>query len=148
MVEEKKGFRITPRIIAYAVVLTLLSGVLITSLAMRSSIEATVLRARGTLYSLSEDKQTVVNMYQLQIANKTHERYEDVEVRLLNPESGKATIVGKSLNIDDQGLGMGSILLEIPRNTLSDMKTSIKLGFYSGETELDVVKVKFMGPGS
>ncbi|MEZ4685822.1 MAG: cytochrome c oxidase accessory protein CcoG [Bacteroidia bacterium] len=148
MVEEQKGFKITPRIIAYAVVLTLLSGVLITSLAMRSTIEATVLRARGTLYSLSEDKQVVTNIYQLQIANKTHQSFGDIEVRLLEPEGGKATLVGKELHVDDQGLGKGSVLVEIPRSILSEMKTPIKLGFYSGETELDIVKTKFMGPGN
>lgn len=146
MIEEDAKLRFTPKIIAYTAVLLILGSVFIGSMVNRTSVEATFLRARGSLYKLSEDKQTVSNLYQLQIANKTHQTYGDVEVKLLSPAEGEVMIVGKSFGIEAKGIAKGSVFIHIPRSALTGMKTPIKVGFYSDGEELDVVKTAFMGP--
>lgn len=71
-IESNKGFRFSPRIIAYTAVMLILVGASITILATRKSVEANVLRIPGSTYSEAEDGR-VTNMFNLSMVNKTFE---------------------------------------------------------------------------
>lgn len=69
-IKEGKTFRFGKRVYSYAAILTALIGVLIFLLADRSDIEATILRAGGTLYQ-ERDNGSVSNLYNAEFINKT-----------------------------------------------------------------------------
>jgi len=85
-IEEKKGFKISTRIIAYSAVMLILLGSSVAILATRKSVEANVLRISGSTYSESADGR-VTNMFNLSMVNKT---FEDKNFRL-ELESSKNT---------------------------------------------------------
>lgn len=71
-IDQNIGFKLSPRIIAYSVVMFLLVGVSFAILATRKSVEAHVFRIPGSTYSENEDGK-ITNMYTLELVNKTFE---------------------------------------------------------------------------
>jgi cytochrome c oxidase accessory protein FixG len=63
---------IRPRVILYSVLLTIVGGLLITALALRSTVELTVLRERAPLFVVLSDG-AIRNGYTLKILNKTRQ---------------------------------------------------------------------------
>ena len=143
-IEQGSKFSFTPRVIAYSAVLVLLLGVLGFSFSGRSPIEATLLRTKGTMYQLKEDS-LVTNLYNIQLINKTHEAHM-VEIRLMSPSIGRIVMVGKNLEIEDQGIANGSFFIEIPREQIEKMKQKIEVGIFDGDQLLDKVESTFLGP--
>ncbi len=78
-IENKVGFKFTPRIIAYSLVMVLLLGASVGILANRKSVEAKVLRAVGMTYAEADDG-TITNVYNLSMVNKT---FDDVEFKIV-----------------------------------------------------------------
>lgn len=87
-IENKIGFRMTPRIIAYSLVMTLLLGASVTILATRQSIEAKILRVPGKTYLVDKDG-LITNIYNLSMVNKTFDD-KTFELRI---KSGDARLV-------------------------------------------------------
>ena len=143
-IEQGSKFSFSPRVIAYSAVLVLLLGVLGFSFSGRSPIEATLLRTKGTMYQLKEDS-LVTNLYNIQLINKTHEAHT-VEIRLMSPSIGRIVMVGKNLEIEDQGIANGSFFIEIPREQIEKMKQKIEVGIFDGDQLLDKVESTFLGP--
>jgi cytochrome c oxidase accessory protein FixG len=143
-IEKGKKFSYTPRMIAYTVVLVGLLGFLSFSLTLRNDVEATVLRTKGTMYTMTEDGD-ISNLYNLQIVNKTRNPYP-LTIKVMNLENGEVKIVGKTLEIAPQGITKRSFFVELPTSSLEGMKSNLVLGFFSGDKKLDQVKTTFLGP--
>ena len=71
------------------------------TLVSRPVIETTILRTPGLLYQENPD-QTVSNVYNIKIVNKTHETLP-LEFRLIAPE-GEIKMAGSKLEIRDQSM--------------------------------------------
>ncbi|MFK8045972.1 MAG: cytochrome c oxidase accessory protein CcoG [Crocinitomicaceae bacterium] len=129
---------------AYIVLMFVLLGVLVTLLASRSDVEATILRERGTSYQRLDDS-TYSNIYTVQLINKTA---EIIPVKL-NIEDNKATIevIGGIENLQPAETLKRKILVKMRFNSLEGPKTPLKINVYSGEVLIESVKLNFSGPG-
>jgi cytochrome c oxidase accessory protein FixG len=140
---DKIPFRITPRIIAYSVVLVAMLSVLTFSLASRTDVETTLLRTPGVLFQKTDDGQ-ISNLYNFQVVNKTSKSFP-VELRLISPE-GEIQLIGTPPDVKPRDISKGACLIKIPRENLEGKKTSIIVEVWSGDKKLDVINTNFMGP--
>ncbi len=141
----KTGARkvMTPRAIGYTAVLVLLLALLGYLFLSRSSVDATVLRAPGTLYQ-EKPGEVISNLYTLKVINKTN-RGMSLEARLLKPE-GTLTLVGGELAAPAGSVAQAPLFIDIPRARITDEKTSLVIGIYSKGELLQKVSTAFLGP--
>ncbi len=135
---------VTPRIIGYSVVLLLLLGVIAFLFLSRTDIEATILRAPGTLY-IMQGEDTVRNLFTLKVVNKTR---ENLPLKLvLIDHSGTLSVVGnQTIFAKASGLAENAFFIDMPLARLGGMKTPVRIGLYSGDRLLETVETGFMGP--
>jgi cytochrome c oxidase accessory protein FixG len=142
-IRTKKKLRITPRIVAYSIVLVILFSVEVALLATRSDVDTSIIRARGMLYQeLADDK--ISNLYNIKLVNKTY-RELPVELRLENIK-GEIQMVGKDLTVPAENILAGGFFIVVPKEELSERKTKIKIGVYSNGEKIRTVETSFLGP--
>ena len=142
---NKTKFRFTARIIAYTVVLIVLFGVFTTLLAIRSDVQATVLRTSGMMYQTLPDNK-VSNLYTYQIINKTFKNLP-VQLRLVEPAEGEIKWVGKeSISVSQDSLAEGEFFIILPQSEIKYTKTPLKIDLYSNGKFMSHIKTSFLGP--
>jgi cytochrome c oxidase accessory protein FixG len=136
---------ISPRVIGYTALLIGLLGILGFSLLTRSVVETTVLKVPGTLYQVNETG-GFTNLYNVEFVNKTFESLP-LELRVIEPSFAKV------IRPDDKpivvaGESMQKIIcfIEIPAGNIIQSRTIITLGVFHDGTQLETLKVKFIGP--
>lgn len=142
-IADKKPFAFTTRMKAYSTVLTLLVGVLITLLLIRTDFETTIVRTPGMLFQ-KRDNGDITNLYQLSMVNKTNDPV-DVRLELIEPK-GELEMVGGNVSLESQGKGEGAFFVIVPPENLTKMSQKIKIGVYSGEKQIETIKTNFLGP--
>ncbi len=142
-IEKKEKFKFNARLIAYTAVLTILVGVLIGMLFLRTDIEATVLRLPGQTFQTTET--TVKNVYTITLINKTTKDIDNVEIKLLS-HKGNVIMVGGNLFIKKQGLKDSTLFIEINKSDLKSSKEKLKLGVYSNGKLIEKTSTNFTGP--
>jgi cytochrome c oxidase accessory protein FixG len=136
----------TPRVAGYSVVLAALVAVLCFAFATRSDVETTVLKVAGTLYQ--REPGYITNLYNVEFVNKT---FDDValSIRVESPEFASIHKAdGKAIVVPAEGLVKGVYFIKIPDSQVTKARTVITLGIYKGESLLETVKAKFIGPVS
>ncbi len=101
MIAEGSRFKLNIRTIAYSAVLVILLGLIGWSLASRSAVEATVLRAPGMLYQ-EQQAGKISNLYNAKLVNKTDQDLP-VEIRLLSPK-GEIQIIGNDISVKKESV--------------------------------------------
>lgn len=142
--EGKKGFRWTPRSIAYTVVLLLITGLLTALLLIRSEIDATILRTPGMMYQEQADGR-YSNLYNFKIINKTNEQMQ----LSLKIESGTGEIkmVGSELPaLPEQGVAEGAMFIILGKEEIQGISQELEIGIYHEDRLLKTVETKFIGP--
>jgi len=142
-ISNKRKFKITPRIIAYSMVLTLLIAVLGFSLGSRADVETTILRQPGMLYQEVEGNK-ISNLYNIEVVNKTIKMIP-IQLKLKSPE-GVLRMVGNEFIVRGQGMAKTSFFVELPKEKLEGRKTELIIEVYSGEKLIDEIKTNFSGP--
>ena len=142
-IEEKRNKIFTPRVIAYTIILGILLVVNIVLLGSRTDVEVLLLRTPGKLYQ-EVDENTLSNLYNYQIINKTKEEFP-VEFRLISHE-GVVKPVGKSPITKPNGVAEGALFIEIDRDQLDGRKNKVIVEVYSGDKVVDKVNTSFLGP--
>lgn len=142
-IADNKAFSFTGRMKAYSTVLSLLVGVLITLLLIRTDFETTITRTPGMLFQ-ERDNGDITNLYQLSIVNKTNDLV-DVHLELIDPQ-GELEMVGQDIKLEGQGKGEGAFFVIIQPEKLTKMTEKIKIGVYSGDKQIEVLKTNFLGP--
>jgi cytochrome c oxidase accessory protein FixG len=143
-IERREPLRITPRLIGYNVVLILLATLLAAMLFTRSDVEATILRAPGSMFQQMPDGH-FSNLYTIKVVNKTS-REMPVELRLENPR-GELTVMGQgSIIVAPQKLSENSALVELDPSAMNSGTTPVVIGVYSGGKKLQTLKTAFIGP--
>jgi cytochrome c oxidase accessory protein FixG len=138
-------FRITGRIKAYSGVLVVLLGVLVTLLATRANVEATVLRTPGQLFQKT-DHGTITNLYNISVINKTNRPYP-ITLQVLEPAGGKISLVGSDgLRLPAQGITEGVFFAELPKTALHLTSNKIRIGVFSQGKLITEEKTKFLAP--
>lgn len=142
-IEKGEKLRVTPRIVGYCVILLVLCAGLVVMLATRSDVDATLLRAPGTMFQSTPDGQ-ISNLYLLKLTNKTH-REKRVELKLENL-SGKLTVLGGQLNLPAEEQTEASVLIEVTASQLNARNTPVSVGIYADGRKIDTVKTTLLGP--
>ncbi len=142
-IANKEKLRITPRIIAYSTVLTLLIGVLITLIVTRQDIDTTILRTPGMLFQRQENNM-ISNLYNIKLINKTHKNIP-ITLKL---EAGKGIIkmIGKDMLVNKESKGESTFFIYLPEQEIKDRKTILYIDIYSGDKKIETVKTSFLGP--
>ncbi len=137
-------FKVTTRIIAYSVVLTILLSTLVTLLVIRTDVEATILRTPGMLYQ-DQPNGMVSNLYNVKIVNKTFKAMP-VNVKVIEP-SGTIKWVGNGIQtIKPQDISEGEFFIILDRKEIHSAKTKIKLEIYSNDKLVETANTNFIGP--
>ena len=143
-IAKKEKFVFTTRMKGYVAVLAILIGVLIGTLFLRSSVEATVLRLPGQLYEHKGDN--ISNVFTFKMVNKTNEDYNNIELKLGNIK-GEIKLVGnENPTIPKQGLIQGTLFIEINENLLESEKTPVIIEVYSNGKLIETTKTNFLSP--
>ena len=135
--------RFTPRMKLYTGVLVILLAVSITLLALRSAVEATVLRTTGSMYEELADG-TIRNVYTVKVTNKTGDDLP-LELRLLSSQ-GTLKLLGPPLEVPPQGQDESVFSIQIPKVDLLSPNSLVEIGLFTGDRELTRVKTSFAGP--
>ena len=142
-IERGERLRVTPRLVAYSVVLLVLATVLGLMLFTRADAEVTVLRASGALFQKMPDGH-YSNLYTVRVVNKTS-RELPVELRLENP-AGSLQVMGGKLIVPAQKLLENSVLIELDPVAMKFGTTPLVIGVYADGKKLQTLKTAFIGP--
>ena len=142
-IEKKEKFKFNARLIAYSAILTILVGVLVTMLFLRTDIEATILRLPGQTFQSTET--AIRNVYTVKFINKTTEDIDNVSIELIS-HKGKVELVGGLANIKKQDLKEGTLFIEIDKKDLNSSKEELKIGIYSNGKLIEKTSTNFTGP--
>ncbi len=142
-ITEKKPWRFTTRMKAYSAVLTVLIGVIIALIVMRSDVEATVLRTPGMLFQEQEDGR-ISNLYNFKVVNKTS-RVMPLRFELIGTP-GEILLVGKEVHVEKAALSQGALFILLDHKELRGTKTKLTIGVYSGDRLIEEVSTSFVGP--
>ncbi len=128
---------------AYSVVLILIFSFFVFTLATRPEIETTILRTPGLLYQENSDN-TISNVYNIKIVNKTHEEIP-LQIRLIS-QKGEIKMAGSKMEIKDQSMFESTFILYIPASELKGDKTEVEFGIFSNNKLVETYKTTFVGP--
>ena len=127
---------------AYSVVLFIIFSFFVYTLATRPVIESTILRTPGLLYQ--EQGNTISNVYNIKVVNKTHEDMP-LELRILS-HKGEIQLAGGKMNVKDQAMYESTFILYIPREEIVSDKTEVKFGIFSNGELIETYNATFVGP--
>lgn len=143
-IEKKEKFKFTVRMKGYAAVLTILIGLFVGLLFLRSEVEMKVLRVPGQLFE--HKGENISNVYTYKLANKTNNEYRNITVKLVHPK-GEVILVGNSEVFVKPGADTkGTMFIEINENLIDEAKTKVELEIYSDGKLIDKETTTFLGP--
>ena len=142
-IENKQGFRFTPRIIAYISVMVILLVSSVAIVLTRKSIESNVLKLPGSSYTVDQFG-VVSNLYNLNMVNKT---YEDmpVELKLLN-ENAELIMIGGDSILDANQVEKRVFMIKMEQDNITENKIPLELELYSNGELLNQFKTTFLAP--
>ncbi len=129
---------------AYSFVLLIIFSFFIYTLISRPAIETTILRTPGLLFQVNDDNNTISNVYNIKIINKTHDEMP-LQIKLIS-HKGVIKMAGNKMLIKDQAMFASTFLLFISKDDLKSDKTKIKFGIYSNDELIETYKTTFVGP--
>lgn len=142
-IERGEHLRITPRLIAYSVILLGLIALFFYLLFTRTEVQTTLLRAPGALFQVMPNGR-ISNLYVVKLANKTR-REIPIELRL-EEVSGNLRVLGRELRVPPEQLTESSVLIELDRDLLGGGHRPLLIGVYQGDRRIEVLKTIFVGP--
>ena len=134
------------RTYAYTAVLVVLFGILLATIMRRTDVESSILRLQGTMYQ-EVDEQTLSNMYNLKIINKTKDDL-DLDIKLLSPIEGSIQLATQEVLLKGNGHLETVLIIKIKKNNLKGKSTPIEIGIFDGEILLERSDNNFIGPGN
>jgi cytochrome c oxidase accessory protein FixG len=145
-IEKKAKFKFTVRMKGYTAVLTILIGILIGLLFLRTEVEANILRLPGQLFQHKGDN--ISNIYTFKVINKTNEDFNDIHLKLVGIK-GTLKIVGQQdFKVKKQAMAEGTLFIEINQYLLQSDKTNLKVEVYNGDKKIETTKTSFLSPRS
>ena len=131
---------------AYTGLLVLMLTFLIALIASRKNVETNIFRVKGQTYQVSEDRQTVSNLFDAKVLNKTR-RDIPVEFRLMDT-NGDIRIVGnhEGVILKKESMNKITFFVDRPEKDVVSHSDKIKIGVYHEGALIQTVKSNFMGP--
>lgn len=143
---NKEKFKLTTRMKGYITVLSILVIALGGMLFMRGEVEATILRLPGQTFQ--HKGENISNIYTFKIINKTIVDLDSIHFVLKSPKGKLIPVGNKYIKVPKQGLGQGSLFVEIHPAFLEGDKTEIKIEVYDSSKLIETVSTNFLGPRS
>ena len=144
-IKNKEKFHLSARAIGYSVVLVILGLIFSGLVFMRSDVEATILRAPGKTYTLSEDGKIISNLYTIKIINKSHEQRK-VDLKL-GEKTGTLKMIGvEEWILEGEGMKEGVFTIEMPKSDIKNFNSKFKVELYLDGNKIETVKAAFQGP--
>jgi len=144
-IEKGKSKLFTTRVMAYTGVLLALILFQSFLFGTRSEIESLLLRTPGMLYQ-EVDENTVSNLYNYQLVNKTNEPMTNLEFRLLTV-GGEIKVVGGQIpDVPRMEMIKGALFIEMEKDKLNGRKNKLRLELYSNGEKIDKLSTNFLGP--
>lgn len=144
-IDKKEKFKFTARMKGYTAVLTILIGILLGLLFLRTDVQANVLRLPGQLYQKEGD--IISNVYTFKIINKTTHDFDKITFKVVEPKQAVIEIVGnKNIDIPKQGMASGTMFIKLHQAFVSKKKMKMKIEVYSGENRIESTTTIFSGP--
>ena len=142
----KKGdkFQFNSRIISYIAALSALLIILFGLLITRSSIDTSLLRVPGRLYT-SHEAGMISNLYNFKLLNKSQSTIP-IEFKLLSTEGDIKVVGNNDVYVKKEESVDGTLFIYIDKENLKSIKTKIKVGVYQDGKLIDKVKTTFNGP--
>jgi cytochrome c oxidase accessory protein FixG len=134
------------RILFYSVVLSGLLILIAFLFSIRTEIESTILRQKGTMYQ-EYDSLRYSNIYMIQVINKTRNTLP-VELELDEPEGGEIKMIGDPLVVEKGQVGETQFLVLIPKKDVKTSNTKVEFKVLSNGKEMDEIESSFVGPNS
>ncbi|MFK8301297.1 cytochrome c oxidase accessory protein CcoG [Capnocytophaga stomatis] len=145
-IAKKAPFKFDLRMKGYTAVLTILVGILIGMLFLRTDVQANVLRVPGQLYN-HEEGGIINNLYTYKIINKTTRDFDNVTIKVAGSLKAEVVLVGKtSIFVPKQGMAEGTLFIKIEESSLEEEKTKLILDVYSEGNKIETEKTIFLGP--
>ena len=134
----------TTRMKLYTGLCALVLTVLGIMLATRKDVDPTVMRTPGQLFQM-RGEDSISNLYNIKVVNKTMHAIP-LTIKL-EGQGGVIETIGKSyIEVAKEGQGSGSFFVVLPKSAVKERKTTIKLGFYQGDTKISESETNFLGP--
>lgn len=145
-IADKTKLKFNVRILFYSVVLSGLLILIAFLFSIRTDIESTILRQKGTMFQ-EYDSLHYSNIYMIQVINKTRNTLP-VELKLDDPENGEIKMVGDPLVVGKGQVGEAQFLVIIKKSDLKHSNTEVEFKVISNGKEMDEIKSTFVGPNS
>lgn len=143
-IKNKTGFRFSPRVIAYSVLMVILLGVFGFLLAGRTDVEAHILRIPGQQTYFEEPGGIISNIYNLEMVNKT---FDGKRFRLESSTPGYDVIIADTSSTLDANEELKRIFrVTQPEAEVKDYKRTIELTVYIDGKKLKSFETTFFGP--
>jgi cytochrome c oxidase accessory protein FixG len=144
-ITDKIPLKFNTRLVAYTVVLLLLSSLLTYFLVSREPVELTVLRTPGMLYQ-QPDSVTISNLYNAEIVNKTADNL-NLEVKVKdNLGTIKLVTQNATIAVPKQEVAKTSFFILIPKKSLTSYNTKLYVQVYANGKLMTESKTSFASP--
>ena len=141
--KSRGGFKYTPRIISYSILLVILLGLVSSLVILRSDVDITILKATGSMPKENKYGE-VIGLYKVNIINKRAIEIP-IEVKLENIE-GSIEIIGNNITVPKSGIINSIILVKIQKEKLKQLSNPIEIGIYSDGEKISTEKTNFLAP--
>jgi cytochrome c oxidase accessory protein FixG len=141
-VSAGRGRWLTPRVLAYAAIWTVLVGSVTLLVAARPALDVVVLRQPGTLYASLPDGR-IANFYDVQVFNRSAARLP-FELVAVEPPAAATTPIGLLNRVDAHELAAGRLLVTLPAP--STTTTPVRFELRVAGQRVRHVASSFVGP--
>jgi cytochrome c oxidase accessory protein FixG len=145
-IADKVKLKVNARIVFYTVVLSGLLILIAFLFSIRTDIESTILRQKGTMFQ-EYDSIHYSNIYKIQVINKTRNALP-VELILEEPENGEIKMVGIPLVVEEGQVGEAQFLVLMRKSDVKSSNTKVEFKVMSNGKEMDEIESTFVGPNS
>jgi polyferredoxin len=142
-IRNKKGFRFSPRVIAYSVVMLLLIGLSTVLVLTRKNIDADVFRIPGLTYTETDDG-LIQNIYNLSLVNKTFQA-QDLRLELENRDAELILVRGQ-LDIMADTERKDVFMIQMQKQRVKRNVTPVHLKLYQDDKLIRTFETKFLAP--
>ncbi|MGF1556061.1 cytochrome c oxidase accessory protein CcoG [Paucihalobacter sp.] len=148
-IEKKEKFKITNRMKGYIAVLIILTGILLGMLALRTDVDAKILRLPGQRYEYKDDN-IVSNVFTYKLLNKTINDFDNVrfEIRGIKGTINVVAHENNQIIVPAEGFAEGTLFIELKKNLLKGDKNKLTIDIYNNEQLIETTEVNFLGPRS
>ncbi len=139
--KEGTGFKITPRIIAYTALLTLLIAILTLLLLTRTDYSINILRIPGMLYQDQPDNK-ISNLYNLNVINKTYQ--EKILAIEVNNFDAEIKLIGDDLKLSPQKTLETRFMIILNKDDLDMINVPLEILIYENGKEIARKRTTFL----